>query len=354
MGADVDGLTARRRARLAHEVRVSRLRLRRTFASNSNSLSTSSPSSRRHTSLANGFLMKANLTSAFLVVCPVQQPHISYQSCPADFSPFTMPFRPIPLSSQIFNPTLYKSVRAFWFSGLPEDSVGAPDSLLGRWFGLGSPEEKASFDQQCHSNFCAALDSIGPNIYPLPPAQSYHEEKETDLEIAKPFLEHIERAQNPETSASTALSLFILLDQIPRNIFRQDQKLIYTHYDRMSRALARTMLSMSESKRWDLSPQYRSGFVFREWMYMPLEHSEYIKDHEDMVRCLSSAAYDVPKDSPQSVKDYIEKTLGFEDRHIAIIKRFGRYPHRNKPLKRETTKEEKDWLEGGGDTFGSG
>lgn len=297
--------------------------------------------------------MRINVTEALLTVCPFQT-SISYGSCPRDVASLDMPFRPISLSSHIFNPSLYKSVRSFWFAGLPENAVGASDTLLGRWFGLGTAEEKASFDQQCHSNFRDALDSIGPEVYPLPPAKDYHEEKQTDPEIAKPFLEHIEHAQSPETSASTALSLFILLDQIPRNIFRTDQKLIYTHYDRMSRALARTMLSMSDSERWDLSPQYRSGFVFREWMYMPLEHSEYLQDHEDIMRWLASAAKDVPEDSAQDVKDYIQKTIGFEERHLAIIKKFGRYPHRNKAIGRETTKEEKDWLEGGGDTFGSG
>lgn len=50
---------------------------------------------------------------------------------------------------------------------------------------------------------------------------------------------------------------------------------------------------------------------------------------------------------------YVETTIGFEKRHNVILEKFGRYPHRNQVLGRESTAEEMEYLENGGETFGT-
>jgi uncharacterized protein (DUF924 family) len=64
-------------------------------------------------------------------------------------------------------------------------------------------------------------------------------------------------------------------------------------------------------------------------------------------------AREVVQAEPEKAKGIGEMNLKFEERHRVIIERFGRYPHRNKALGREMRSEETEFLENGGDTFGS-
>ena len=72
-------------------------------------------------------------------------------------------------------------------------------------------------------------------------------------------------------------------------------------------------------------------------MYIPLMHSEDLADHE-----LAIDLFNQPG---------LETNLNFEIRHRDIIKRFGRYPHRNGVLGRESTPEEIDFLQQPGSGF---
>ena len=64
---------------------------------------------------------------------------------------------------------------------------------------------------------------------------------------------------------------------------------------------------------------------------MPFMHSESLKVHQD-----AQSLFETPG---------LESTLAFEQKHLAIIKRFGRYPHRNKILNRISTEEEQRFLQ---------
>ena len=55
----------------------------------------------------------------------------------------------------------------------------------------------------------------------------------------------------------------------------------------------------------------------------------------------------------EAVRKHVDGLLGYEKMHADIVARFGRYPHRNAAMGRETTPEEKEYLENGGQTFGS-
>src|SRR5579885_1866309 len=124
--------------------------------------------------------------------------------------------------------------------------------------------------------------------------------------------------------ASGALALMILLDQIPRNVFRNSAHAYAT--DPLARHYARRAIESAFDGQ--VEPALRTFF------YLPFEHSENLADQE---RAL--ALY---RDMPGENADRWARI------HYDIIRRFGRFPHRNAALGRETTPEEKAFLDAGG------
>jgi uncharacterized protein (DUF924 family) len=127
-----------------------------------------------------------------------------------------------------------------------------------------------------------------------------------------------------EGSAEGALALLILLDQFPRNMFRGTPRAFAT--DERARAIADRAIAQGFDNA--VSPQMRSFF------YLPFMHSEELADQERCVALYREAA-----------DDY---SLKYADEHADIIRRFGRFPHRNAILGRASTAEEKAFLESGG------
>ena len=123
------------------------------------------------------------------------------------------------------------------------------------------------------------------------------------------------------------LAEIIILDQFSRNMFR-DTPLAFATYS-MSLALAQEAVALGADK-----PQTP---VQRSILYMPYMHSESLAIHEVAVELFR--------------KNGIESNLDFEFRHKKIIERYGRYPHRNKILGRESTPEEISFLTKPGSGF---
>ncbi|PBB81080.1 hypothetical protein CK218_11915 [Mesorhizobium sp. WSM3879] len=123
--------------------------------------------------------------------------------------------------------------------------------------------------------------------------------------------------------AEGSLALMILLDQFPRNCFRGTGHMYAT--DPLARHFADRAIAAGQ----DLELEE----ALRVFLYLPFEHSESLADQE---RSLELTAARAP--------DYLK----YAKEHLEIIQRFGRFPHRNKMLGRETTPEEKTFLEGGG------
>jgi uncharacterized protein (DUF924 family) len=121
-----------------------------------------------------------------------------------------------------------------------------------------------------------------------------------------------------------ALALLIVLDQFPRNMFRNDARTYAT--DPLARAVAARALDHGFDRDRPITD--------RQFFYLPFEHSEYLADQE---RCcaLFAATGDADK-------------LKWAALHADIIRRFGRFPHRNVLLGRATTPEEQAFLDGGG------
>ncbi|MND55919.1 hypothetical protein D3C80_470130 [compost metagenome] len=148
---------------------------------------------------------------------------------------------------------------------------------------------------------------------------------EIDAEIREKFLAAYEDAradkledwkQQPES----ALALTILFDQFPRNMFRGSPRSFES--DGLARDVAAQALDHDFDRK--LSAEQRQFF------YLPFMHSEHLSDQK---RCV---------DLYEKLGD--EFSLGFAQQHHDIIERFGRFPHRNKVLDRETTNEEAEFL----------
>ena len=126
------------------------------------------------------------------------------------------------------------------------------------------------------------------------------------------------------TSADGTLALLILLDQFPRNLYRGSAHQFAT--DPLARRVAALAVGRGDHKAFE--PELR-GFFF-----LPFEHSEELADQDRSV-ALCQASGD-------------EDLLKWARIHRDIIARFGRFPHRNHALGRETTPQEQAFLDEGG------
>ena len=133
------------------------------------------------------------------------------------------------------------------------------------------------------------------------------------------------------------LSLVILLDQFPRNIYRDSAKSFAFDTDALE--LAKEALERG----------FDDQFTSQENMFLvlPFEHSEDITDQKEGVR-LAQNMVEVAK--PED-KKFAQGIVDFAQKHHDIIKRFGRFPHRNKALSRTSTPEEEAFLKTPGSSF---
>jgi uncharacterized protein (DUF924 family) len=127
-----------------------------------------------------------------------------------------------------------------------------------------------------------------------------------------------------EADPESALALVIVLDQFPRNMFRGDARTYAAD------PVARAVTERAIARRFD----QRFPPVERRFFYLPFEHSENLADQERGV-ALNRAAGD-------------EEGVKYAEIHADIIRRFGRFPHRNRILGRTTTPEEQAFLDAGG------
>jgi uncharacterized protein (DUF924 family) len=162
-------------------------------------------------------------------------------------------------------------------------------------------------------------------------AKWFRKDEAFDAEIKARFLASCEaaaagRLAQWETTPESALALLILLDQFPRNIFRGSARAFAV--DPLARAVAHRAILRGFDRRI-LQTE-------RLFFYLPFEHSENLADQERavaLIRALDNA-----------------DLLKWAELHSDIIRRFGRFPHRNSVLGRTTTPEEQAFLDGGGFT----
>ena len=156
----------------------------------------------------------------------------------------------------------------------------------------------------------------------------YAKDDAFDQELRDRFMGTWEAARdgklsNWQESDEGVLALLIVLDQFPRNMFRGDVRAFSTD------PLARTVASRAITEGRD--QHIEQGM--RSFMYLPFEHSEDMADQERSIALFGSLSAD---------------SLKWAVLHADIIRKFGRFPHRNAVLGRATTPEETIFLSDGG------
>jgi uncharacterized protein (DUF924 family) len=201
-----------------------------------------------------------------------------------------------------------RRVREFWF-GKPPLSAEALDRRMLFWFGGESHELSRRRDEEIRARFGALL----------------------------------ERAAGGQLASWSdgprgRLSLIIVLDQFPRNIFRGTARAFAC--DTQALALTLSGLQCAADAPLDV--------VERLFFYMPLQHAE-SRDVQDE----SVAAYRrLLAEAPEELHGSFQGALRYAEEHRSIIERFGRFPHRNRILERASTPQEEQWLRESGDDFG--
>jgi len=161
------------------------------------------------------------------------------------------------------------------------------------------------------------------------PDRWYKRDDAFDAELRRRFLALWQKASAGELSSweasdDGALALVIVLDQFPRNMFRGDARTYAS--DALAREVAHRAIGCGVDARIDPA--------LRQFLYLPFNHSEHLADQ---LRCieLTRAAGNA-------------ENLKWAEHHADIVRRFGRFPHRNAHLGRATTAEEQVFLEHGG------
>ncbi|NET55767.1 MAG: DUF924 domain-containing protein [Symploca sp. SIO2E6] len=159
---------------------------------------------------------------------------------------------------------------------------------------------------------------------------------EFDQEVRSRFLSVYQQAAAGQldqwrTSPHSCLALIILLDQFPRNLFRSQPQAFASD----PQALSMAQYAINQGFDQQLPP------VQRWFIYMPFEHSENLEHQRQSVELFTGLT-----DEPN-----FASAIDYAHRHLKVIERFGRFPHRNQILGRASTPEELEFLQQPGSSF---
>ena len=166
-----------------------------------------------------------------------------------------------------------------------------------------------------------------------------------DSEIHDLFEEDYKKARAGEYkawegSARGQLSLILLYDQFSRNMYRNTPQM----YESDPLASRLSLRSINEKKDVELQ------LIERMFLYMPLMHAEDLTIQELSSQCFESLVTQSEEVNSRNTP-YYEYSFAYARKHQEIIQRFGRFPHRNSLLSRETTSEEREFLAKRGSSF---
>jgi uncharacterized protein (DUF924 family) len=171
------------------------------------------------------------------------------------------------------------------------------------------------------SDVLAFWREAGPSLW-------FTKDAEFDRCLRETFLNAHEAASRGDLddwqrTAEGTLALILLLDQFPRNAFRGTARMYAS--DAKAKQIATTAIAAGHDRQIENE--------LRTFLYMPFAHSEMLEDQERSVMLF---------------RELDEQDLAHAQHHHDIIKRFGRFPHRNVILGREMTEEEREFLDQGG------
>lgn len=198
--------------------------------------------------------------------------------------------------------------------------------VLDYWFGRGDPDAE---ELAARMRFWFAGGAPG-------------EQHERDEEVRERFVDLMLRAERGELTAwadspRRRLALILLFDQFPRQVYRGSARAFATD----PQALGLTLSGMQAGADAALAPAERLFF------YMPLQHAESPEAQDESLAAYRRLLAEVP----EAMRDVFQRTLEYAEKHHEIVRRFGRFPHRNRALGRPTTPEELVYLRNA-DTFG--
>ena len=165
-----------------------------------------------------------------------------------------------------------------------------------------------------------------------PPEKKFKRDDSFDNEIREKFLKDYNLAKSNEyddwlNTSKECLALIILLDQFSRNLFRDKKEAFELDH--------KARLAVNESVYSGYLDELNNSE--RLFFLLPLIHSEEIIDHERAYKLMDKYLINHPD---------IYKIKKFWKEHTHTIKKFRRYPHRNKILERQSTTEEIEFLNG--------
>ncbi len=195
-----------------------------------------------------------------------------------------------------------QAVLDFWFGEL-SDLGRAPDDRARRWY-----KNDPAFDEAIRDRFGEAHRAIVEG------------EREAWL-----------------LSARGRLAYVLVLDQFSRNMFRGSGEMFAHDAQALEVALGSVERGMDRQLPADM----------RAFFYLPLMHSEELAHQERCVELFAALMLDLPREARSRVR----QNLKYAGMHRDIVARFGRFPHRNELLGRETSAEEVEFLEQPGSSF---
>ena len=178
-------------------------------------------------------------------------------------------------------------------------------------------------------------------------ARWYAKDAAFDAEIRNRFGDLHAAAEHGELSdwrgsARGDLALLVVLDQFSRNLFRDDARAF--QHDAAALAVARELLRSNRSR----ALTYHQRVV----ALLPFQHAEDRAVQADGVAAYEALAAEArAANAPAAVVSVIENSLDYAKRHQVIVERFGRFPHRNAVLGRDSTPEELAFLQEPGSSF---
>ncbi len=166
----------------------------------------------------------------------------------------------------------------------------------------------------------------------------FEKNRDFDEEIRARFGSAVHEAQlggfsDWRSSADGALALLLLIDQFARNLYRGTAKAF------LGDGLARDIAAEAVARGFDK----RHPFPDRIFFYLPFEHCETLANQDRFIALLT----DCVREFGEQAAEFLE----YGHKHRRIIQRFGRFPHRNEALGRETTEEEAEFLKGPDSSF---
>lgn len=191
--------------------------------------------------------------------------------------------------------------------------------------------------------FGDALSASDPSGVKAVAARWFNGGAAFDQEIADKFAGLPDRLAAGEVEAwvragpKGVLAALIGLDQFPRNLFRGTPRAFA--FDPLALKLSKQAIDAGDDKR--LHP------LERIFVYLPLEHSENLDDQRRSVALFDALR---PQAGPPE-RDFVHEAWVYAVKHLEVIERFGRFPHRNAILDRPSTVEEVEFLKLPGSSF---